>query len=85
MGLLYVSPSTVWCDNQSTVHISRNGIKGERTKHIDTKYYFIVDESQSNVILPSWVSTIDQHADILTKPLSREVFTRLRNQLMIEV
>jgi len=85
MGLLYVSPSTIWCDNQSTVVISKNGIKTERTKHIDTKYYFIVDKIAEDVLLPEWISTIDQHADILTKPLSREIFVRLRNQLMVEV
>ena len=29
------SSSVVYCDNQPTISISKNGIKGERTKHVD--------------------------------------------------
>ena len=76
------SPTIAHCDNQSTVLISRNGIKGERTKHIDIKHNFIVDTIASGVIQSQWISTVNQQADILTKPLCREVFSRLRSQLM---
>jgi len=75
-------PTVTHCDNQATVLISRNGIKGERTKHIDTKCNFVVDTIASGVIQSQWISTVSQQADLLTKSLSREVFNRLRTQLM---
>jgi hypothetical protein len=83
LGLLFKSPSTIWCDNQSTVQISKNNIKSERTKHISTKYSFIVDSNKQGIILSQWISTVDQQADILTKSVSRIIFERLRNQLMV--
>jgi hypothetical protein len=83
LNLIFESPTTIWCDNQSTVDISKNTIKSERTKHIDTRYYFIVDNVKQGILLPKWISTTEQHADILTKPLSKLLFTKLRNQLMI--
>jgi hypothetical protein len=82
LGLSIESPTTARCDNQSTILIAYNGIKGERTKHIDTKYHFIVDTLASGAVQSQWISTVNQQADILTKPLCREVFTRLRSQLM---
>ena len=33
----------VLCDNQSTIHLTRNQMFHERTKHIDIKYYFVRD------------------------------------------
>lgn len=82
LGLTVKLPTIAHCDNQSTVLIARNGIKSERTKHIATKWNFIVDTIATDVLRAQWISTVDQQADIFTKPLSREVFTRLRSQLM---
>ena len=57
-------------------------MKSERTKHIDVKYNFIVDAIASGAVKSQWVSTTQQQADLLTKPLARELFTRFRSQLM---
>jgi hypothetical protein len=77
------TPSIVYCDNQSTVHISKNGVKGERTKHIDVKFNFITDVISSGLIKPQWISTTQQQADLFTKPLAGEVFTKFRDQMMV--
>jgi hypothetical protein len=83
LGLKTPSPSIVHCDNQSTVQVSKNGVKSERTKHIDVKYNFIVDTISSGVIKSQWISTTQQQADLFTKPLPSEVFIRFRSQLMM--
>jgi hypothetical protein len=83
LNLQFIKPSIIYCDNQSTVHISKNGIKNERTKHIDVKYNFIVDEITLGNIKSQWISTTEQQADIFTKPLSRELFIKFRSQLMM--
>lgn len=82
LGLKVNTPITVHCDNQSTVLISKNGVKNERTKHIDVRYNFIKDVCTLGTIVPKWVPTTEQLADILTKPLSRELFIRFREQSM---
>lgn len=76
-------PCTVWCDNESTVTVSKNSIKTERIKHVSTRYAFIVDQATQGIMIPKWVSTVDQQADILTKSVGKIIFEKLRNKLMI--
>ena len=82
IGIDLKEPSVVHCDNQSTVAVSKNGVKSDRTKHIDVKYNFIVDTIASGQVKSQWISTTDQQADLLTKPMAGAVFERLRNLLM---
>lgn len=77
-------PSILHIDNQSTEIIARNGIKGERTKHIDIRWCFFTDEIHEGRISPKWIPTKDQHADILTKALPAPQFLALRKQIMTE-
>ena len=34
-------PTQVFCDNKSTIALSRNHVFHKRSKHIDTRYHFI--------------------------------------------
>jgi Reverse transcriptase (RNA-dependent DNA polymerase) len=82
LSLTFTAPSIVHCDNSSTVTISKTGVKTERTKHIDIRHNFITDTVASGVIKTQWISTNDQQADILTKPLPAQVFLKFRAMLM---
>lgn len=82
LSLTFVAPTSVYCDNSSTVSISKTGIKTEKTKHIDIRHNFITDTETSGAIKTQWISTNDQQADILTKPLSQQSFVRFRSMLM---
>ena len=35
--------SIVHCDNQSAIHLSKDPMHHERTKHIDVRYHFVRD------------------------------------------
>lgn len=48
----------------------------ERTKHIDIRYHYIREAVQDNLILLEHISTYDNIADLLTKPLSRDAHQR---------
>ena len=74
--------SMIYGDNQSTITISKNGIKSERTKHVDVKYHFVTEQINAGTIKVQWVPTADQQADIFTKALARPQFERLRKELM---
>lgn len=82
LGLASSGPSIVHGDNQSTIAVSKNGIKGERTKHVAIKYAFITDCIDDGSVQLKWIPTKEQHADIFTKALDSQTFNRIRAQLM---
>ena len=82
LGLHVQMGSLVHGDNQSTIAVSKNGVRSERTKHIDVKYHFITETVESGQVKLKWVPTTEQQADIFTKALPAPAFLRLRNQLM---
>jgi hypothetical protein len=82
LGLHTLTGSTVYGDNQSTIAVSENGVKGERTKHVDVKYHFVTEAVERGVITLRWVPTAQQQADIFTKALAAPIFRQLRQQLM---
>ena len=82
LGLGTTVGSLVHGDNQSAIAVSKNGIKGERTKHVDIKYHFITETVERGEVTLKWVPTTEQHADIFTKALAAPVFEHFRRQLM---
>ena len=82
LGLHVQFGSLVYGDNQSTLAVSQNGVKGERTKHVDVKYHFITQTVEEGAVKLKWIPTAEQQADIFTKALAPPVFERLRQQLM---
>jgi hypothetical protein len=82
LGLHTATGSTVYGDNQSTIAVSQNGVKGERTKHVDVKYHFVTETVEAGKVKLQWVPTTEQQADIFTKPLAAPVFAHLRRLLM---
>ena len=82
LGLEVDESSVIHGDNRSTIAVSENGGKSERTKHVDIKYHFIHDQINLNAIKLQWVPTGDQQADIFTKSLGAPEFSKFRAQLM---
>eukprot|EP01018_Ginkgo_biloba_P040990 Gb_08639 [translate_table: standard] len=73
--------TVIFCDNQSTIALSKNPVLHGRSKHIDIKFHFIRELVKSKEIKLSYCRSKDQVADILTKPLKEEDFNRLKNLL----
>jgi hypothetical protein len=68
-------------DNRSAQELRKNPVYHERSKHIDTRYRYIRECVGNGVVDVNHVSTDEQLADILTKPLGRISFTEMRRQL----
>nr|GEW57133.1 hypothetical protein [Tanacetum cinerariifolium] len=61
---------TVNCDNQGAIHLSRNHVFLERTKHINVRYHFIREVLEAKTVEVLNVGTEHNAADAFTKLLS---------------
>ena len=48
---------TVFCDNTTTINISKSPVQHSRIKHIDIHHHFIRDLVDSNVLILEFVET----------------------------
>ncbi|GJX28789.1 retrotransposon protein, putative, ty1-copia subclass [Tanacetum coccineum] len=55
------------CDNQGVIHLSRNHVFHERTKHINVRYHFIREVLEAKTVKVLKVGTEHNAADALTK------------------
>ena len=62
----------LFCDNQSTSHLSKNSSFHSRSKHIDVGYHWIGDVLNSKLLEFAKIHTDDNGADMLTKSVQRE-------------
>ncbi|GJQ93756.1 retrovirus-related pol polyprotein from transposon TNT 1-94 [Tanacetum coccineum] len=68
----------IMCDNKGAIDLSKNPVQHSRTKHIEIRHHFLCDNVQKGHISIKKVPSVDNIADILTKPLKRESFNYLR-------
>ncbi|GJU40785.1 copia protein [Tanacetum coccineum] len=68
----------IMCDNKGAIDLSKNPVQHSRTKHIKICHHFLHDNVQKGHISIEKVPSIDNIADIFTKPLKRESFNYLR-------
>ncbi|XP_059310268.1 uncharacterized mitochondrial protein AtMg00810-like [Lycium ferocissimum] len=81
---LTVSPSLpvpLHCDNRSTIHIAKNPVFHERTKHIELDCHFVREKLLGGLISLSFLPSSSQIADLFTKalagPLHRHFLAKL--------
>nr|GEU44141.1 copia protein [Tanacetum cinerariifolium] len=67
----------IMCDNKGAINLSKNPMQHSHTKHIEIRHHFLRNNVQKGHISIEKVSSVDNIADILTKPLKRESFNYL--------
>ncbi|GLT88133.1 hypothetical protein SLE2022_061720 [Rubroshorea leprosula] len=67
------------CDNTSAINLTKSPI--QHTKHIEIRHHFIRDHVANGDVDLLFVDTKNQLADIFTKPLDRDRFFFIRNEL----
>ena len=80
---LEMQTTTILCDNQSCIKMTENPVFHDRSKHIVIRYHYIRDMVQRGALKLLYISTDEQVADVLTKPLSRVKFEHFRDKLGI--
>lgn len=63
---------TVFCDNESAIKLAKLDAFRPRTKHIDIRFHHLREKIESGVIDIKYISTDDNTADMLTKPVTRQ-------------
>ncbi|KAK0603909.1 hypothetical protein LWI29_010028 [Acer saccharum] len=78
LGLTLPTVPTIYCDNVGATQLCSNPIFHSRMKHVAIDFHFIRDQVQSGSLRVTHVSSKDQLADALTKPLPRAAFQNLK-------
>ena len=61
-------------DNEGAIALAENPMSSCRSKHIDVRHHFLRNLTEEGVIEVTHVPSKEQHADILTKALPRDLF-----------
>lgn len=75
------SCTKIYCDNSSSIKLSKNLVLHGRCKHIDVRYHFLRYLTKDGTIELMHCTSENQLADIFTKPLKLESFCKLRERL----
>ena len=72
-------------DSQSAIKLTRNESINRRNKHIDISYHFTRDAVERKLVDLGYTTTETMVADLMTKPLGRIKFERLRGLCGIRI
>ena len=76
-------PTTLHCDNQGAICLSKDSTFHGRTKHIDVHFHFIRQTISNGHITLKYCPTDEMIADIFTKSLTHVKFKRFCSQLRL--
>lgn len=72
---------TIFCDNTSSIVLSKNPVFHGRRKHIKIRYHFIKELVENGDIKMEFCKFEKKLVDIFTRPLGIENFVHLRKNI----
>ena len=81
-----LSPNTRFSrDNQGAIKLAQNPGSSRRTRHIDIRFHFTREAIEEGVVELVYCNTAEMTADLLTKPIPRQQFEKLRQKLGMDI
>ena len=80
----YTDIPFLFCDNQGAIRLSSDSTFHARTKHIDVYFHFIHQTISQGYLSLHYIPTNDMIADIFTKSLAFNKFTKFRSLLGLQ-
>jgi hypothetical protein len=74
-------PTPIYCDNTTVIDFATRDALTDRSRLLDHKYHLVRSLVKDNVVVPSYVPTAENGADLLTKPLNRPQLVLLRQRI----
>ena len=69
-------------DNTGAIFLTNNDVKGQRTKHIDTRYHFVRELVAKGELQVKYIRLERNPADVMTKNLGEEKFTMFSEMIL---
>ena len=76
LGIAFHAPK-IYCDSQSAIYWASDPIEHARNKHMEVKYYYVRDCVSQDKVRLFKILTTYQCADMMTKPLGKQILDRL--------
>jgi len=84
LGYAQESGTILWEDNKACIILAEGETScGGRSKHIDVKLRHIAESVKKGIVSVRYIPTAWNYADIMTKPLGRIQFARIRDLCMM--
>lgn len=74
LGYPQSSSTTLFCDNQGALALSKNPLYQSRSKHFDIMTHWIREKVEDKTIAPTYITTSNMLADFLTKAVHHPKF-----------
>ncbi|RVX23542.1 Retrovirus-related Pol polyprotein from transposon RE1 [Vitis vinifera] len=81
LGYLSRQPIRLFCDNKAACDIAHNRVQHDRTKHVEVDRFFIKEKLDDKIVELPKIRSENQLADILTKAVSSQVFSKFLDKL----
>jgi len=85
LGETQAEPTIIKSDNKGSIQLTENPEHLNRTKHIDVRVHFVRQLCLNKVVKFKYISTNENLADMLTKPLGKTKFSVHRQTVMREL
>ena len=78
-------PTVLFEDNQAAIYFAQNEATPPRMKHIDLREHFVRDYVQSGDVRLAKIASAENCADLFTKPLPKEGYSKHRDLMVTKV
>lgn len=72
----------LYCDNKSSILMAKSNQNSKRAKHIDIKNHYLKDLVSKKLLAINYVSSDQNLADIMTKPLCKDKLVYIRDKTL---